>query len=101
MSCKICGRYSYTESFHSIEEQNEFEKYENQLDRYSRRDLIEILKEVYLLRSENEVLREINSEYKYLVKDFREQLLSPSFNFDIEDYNSTLENVEELEKKID
>ena len=97
MSCKICDRYSCTESFHSIEEQNEFEKYENQLDRYSRRDLIELLKEVDLLKSENEVLREVNSEYKYLVKDFREQLLSPSSNFDIEDYDTTLENVEELE----
>lgn len=97
MSCKICDRYSCTESFHSIEEQNEFEKYENQLDRYSRRDLIELLKEADSLRIENKILREINSEYKYLVKDFREQLLSPSSNFDIEDYNVTLENVEELE----
>ena len=97
MSCKICDRYSCTESFHSTEEQYEFEKYENQLDRYSRRDLIELLKEVDLLRSENEVLREVNSEYKYLVKDFREQLLSPNSNFDIEDYDTTLEHVEELE----
>lgn len=100
MSCKICDRYSYTESFHSTEEQYEFEKYENQLDRYSRRDLIELLKEVDSLRIENKILREINSEYKYLVKDFREQLLSPSSNFDIEDYNVTLENVEELENTL-
>ena len=26
MSCKICGRSSCTESFHSIEEQEEFER---------------------------------------------------------------------------
>lgn len=101
MSCKICGRYSCTESFHSIEEQNEFEKYGNELDRYSRRDLIELLKEVDLLKGENEILREIVSEYKYLVKDFKGQRLNPSFNFEIEDYTSTLDNIEDLEKKID
>ena len=101
MGCKICGRNSCAESFHSIKEQEEFEKYENRLDRYNYRGLIELLKEVDLLRYENVILRGVVSEYKYLVKDFKGQLLSPSFNFEIEDYTSTLDNIEDLEKKID
>jgi hypothetical protein len=101
MSCKICGRSSCDETLHSIKEQEEFEKYENELDRYSRRDLIEVLKELDLLRGENEILGEVVSEYKYLVEDFKGQILNPSFNFEIEDYTSTLDNIKELEKKID
>jgi len=29
MACRICGRYSCTESFHSIEEQEQYEEDEN------------------------------------------------------------------------
>ena len=101
MSCKICGRNSCDESFHSIKEQEEFDRYEKKLNKYNTRDLIEVLKELDLLRGENEILREVVSEYKYLVEDFKGQLLSPSFNFEIEDYTSTLDNIEDLEKKID
>lgn len=101
MSCKICGRSSCTESFHSIKEQEEFDKYKNEVYRYNTRDLIELLKEVDLLRGENEILKEVVSDYKYLVEDFKGQILNPSFNFDIEDYDTILDNVEVLTKKID
>lgn len=57
MSCKICGRGSCTESFHSLEEQTEhdekFGKYEDKID--------ELKDRIKLLEKDNETIWNILS----------------------------------------
>ena len=57
MSCRICGRGNCTESFHSIEEQEEFDKYANMTER-------ELISEVISLSDEVQNLRKIIDIYE-------------------------------------
>lgn len=67
MACKICNRNSCTESFHSIEQQQE---HENQYGRFE--DMISELKEkIGELQKENDIMYNILNEEQ--VKEFEKE----------------------------
>jgi hypothetical protein len=51
MTCKICNRYSCTESFHSLEEQLLWEKLYNMDERELRNEIIDLRNEIIDLRN--------------------------------------------------
>jgi hypothetical protein len=51
MTCKICNRYSCTESFHSIEEQEVWERLCNMSERELKNEIIDLHNEIVELRN--------------------------------------------------
>ncbi|KKK71102.1 hypothetical protein LCGC14_2917330 [marine sediment metagenome] len=97
MSCKICGRNSCTESFHSLEEQ---EKHENPEAYYE--DIISKLEtDKEALESENEKLKKRVKELEAELKDrtkIRE--ITEKLRQQWDDYQALQAKVEDYENRV-
>lgn len=102
MSCKICGRGSCSESFHSIEEQENFEKYSKMLSKLNDRDIISLLEETENYIEREAYFIELVEELNYLKKSFiniiKENI--ESYDLILNDYQPEFQNIEKLNKVL-